>query len=298
MRLSLSTIVSRSLLTVCLIFAGSDIIRCQSYGRISTLAGTGSQGYSGDGGPASEAMLNFPQGVAIDSQGNFYFADALNYRIRKVEVSSRIITTVAGGSSGFAGDGGPATSARLNQPTAVALDAAGNLYIADLVNDRIRRVDRATGIITTFAGGGAVQGDGGPATDAILDGPRDVAVDAAGNVYVVEQYARRVRRVDGNTGIITTIAGTGSSGSTGDGGPATQATLWVPGVAVIPATYLLRPRRVPHPLSQRRNRNHHHLCGHGLLLTGGDGGPAVSAGLNGPSESPSPRTGTLWCRHT
>ncbi len=287
MRFSSSAMVSRCLLAMCLGYASSNLGWCQSYGRISTVAGTGIQGYSGDGGPASAAMLNFPQGVAIDSQGNFYFADALNYRIRKVEVAGRVITTVAGnGSGGFKGDSGPATDARLNQPTAIAFDAAGNLYIADLANDRIRRVDRATGIITTFAGGGASLGDGGPATEASLDGPRGIAMDSAGNVYVAEQYTRRIRRIDGTTGIITTFAGTGLSGSTGDGGPAAGATFEAPfGVAVTNTGNILvadhdacRIRLISGATGIITA-----YAGTGSCSFGGDGGPAALAALNGPT---------------
>src|SRR5439155_23906962 len=160
---------------------------------------------------------------------NLYIADPNNNRIRKVAAATGIITTVAGGGSSL-GDGGAATSASLYDPTALALDASGNLYIADQNNHRIRKVDAATGIITTVAGNGspAFGGDGGAATSASLNNPDGVAVDASGNVYVAEQSNHRIRRVAAATGIITTVAGNGSPAFAGDGGPATSARLNYP----------------------------------------------------------------------
>jgi len=204
-------------------------------GTINTVIGTNA-GFGGDGGPARDAQLHFPEGLAIDSGGNIFIADKWNHRIRKVTPDG-IITTIAGSgptstpTGGFGGDGGPATQAQLNQPQGIALDAAGNLYIADEGNNRIRKVTPA-GIISTVAGNGGTQnnGDGGPATSASVLFPRDVAVDAAGNLYIASA-ADRIRRVATN-GIITTIAGAGN-GYAGDGGPATNALLRLP-VAVLP----------------------------------------------------------------
>jgi len=204
-------------------------------GTINTVIGTNA-GFGGDGGQASDAQLHFPEGLAIDAAGNIFIADKWNHRIRKVTPDG-IITTVAGSgpdstpSGGYGGDGGPALQAQLNQPQGIALDAAGNLFIADEGNNRIRRVTPA-GIITTVAGNGGTQnnGDGGPATSASVLFPRDVAVDAAGNLYIASA-ADRIRRVATN-GIITTIAGAGN-GYAGDGGPATNALLRLP-VAVLP----------------------------------------------------------------
>lgn len=173
---------------------------------ISTVAGTGIAGFSGDGGPAQDAELSYPSAVALDSAGNLYIADSYNNRIRKI--SGGIITTVAGnGSVGFSGDGGPATSATLNEPGGVAVDAAGNLYLADTFNNRIRKV--FGGIITTIAGNGtaAFSGDGGLAISGTLNQPFDVTVDLAGNLYIADYANSRIRKVSG--GIITTFAGTG-----------------------------------------------------------------------------------------
>src|SRR5206468_1926709 len=151
---------------------------------ISPVAGNGSPAFAGDGGAATSASLNGPVAVALDASGNLYVADQGNHRIRKVAAATGIITTVAGnGINTFAGDGGAATSASLSHPNGVALDAGGNLYIADLGNERIRKVVAATGIVTTVAGNGVFgfAGDGGAATNASLSGPAGVAVDASGN---------------------------------------------------------------------------------------------------------------------
>jgi len=221
------------------------IRRVDINGIITTVAGSGpiptqwpyDGGYSGDGGPATEALLNQPTGVAVDASGNLYIADANNNRIRRVDING-IITTVAGSgptgwqNGGYSGDGGSAIGARLSYPTGVAVDVAGNLYIADTNNNRIRKVD-ASGIITTVAGNGTAgsNGDGGPATEAQLNWPRGVAVDVPGNLYIADCRNHRIRKV-GASGIITTVAGNGTAGSNGDGGPATQAQLnWPVGVA-------------------------------------------------------------------
>ena len=204
-------------------------------GIITTVAGIGQNGFSGDGGPATSAGIRLPYGVAADAAGNLYISDTFNQRIRRVDGATGIITTVAGnGIAGFGGDGGPATSASLSNPTKLAVDASGNLYIADTANRRVRRVDGTTGVITTVAGNGTsgFSGDGGPATNASLY-PRGVAVDAAGNLYIVDLANQRIRRVEAATGIINTVAGNGSFGFTGDGGPATSASLADPyGVAI------------------------------------------------------------------
>lgn len=209
---------------------------------ITTVAGTDAA--SGDGGAATEALLTFPFGVAIDDQGNLYLADTENHRIRKVDADG-IITTFAGtGEEGFGGDGGPATEAKLDWPSGVAVDAQGNVYIADQENERIRRVD-TDGIITTFAGSGSYnykgEEDGIPATEASLNWPTGVAVDAQGDVYIADSYNNLIRKVDVN-GLITTIAGSGrvfgffeepEEDDIGDDGPARDAKLdWPIGVAV------------------------------------------------------------------
>ena len=219
------------------------IRKVDSSGNISTVAGTGTSGFSGDGGAAGAAQLNQPQGVALDGSGNLYFADSNNNRIRKIAtvpgfsagiLSSGVITTVAGtGTSGFSGDGGAATAAQLGAPRSVALDGAGNLYIADWSDNRIRKVD-SSGNISTVAGTGTsgFSGDGAAATAAQLNWPRGVAPDGSGNLYIADTFNHRIRKVN-SSGIITTVAGTGTRGFSGDGGAAGAAQLNRPyGVAV------------------------------------------------------------------
>jgi uncharacterized protein (TIGR03437 family) len=192
--------------------------------RIETIAGSD---LSGDGGPATLAQIGNIQGLAADRLGNIYLSDTDHHRIRKINYSG-IVTTVAGnGTAGFSGDGGAATRAQLNLPYGLAVDSAGNLYIADLGNNRVRRM-APDGTINTYAGSGqAVLGDGGPATAALLSGPRNVAVDSAGSLYISEFLGHRVRKVTAD-GRITTIAGTGAAGLRGDGGLAVNAQLAFP----------------------------------------------------------------------
>ncbi len=210
-------------------------VRKISGGVISTIAGTGTFGYTGDGGPAVNATLNIsPSGVsglAVDAAGNIYFSDSGNHVIRKISTTGIISTYAGTGTAGFAGDNGPATSAQLAAPGDIALDSAGNLYICDTDNNRVRKVTPA-GTITTFAGNGnaVFSGDGGQATSAAVPSASGIAIDAQGNVYI--SSAVRVRKVT-SAGIITTIAGNGTRNFTGDGGPATAATFRAPiGLAV------------------------------------------------------------------
>ena len=204
-----------------------------SSGIITTFAGTGMSGSSGDGGEATSAQLSLPMGASADSSGKVYIADSGNHKIRMVS-STGIITTFAGtGSIGSNGDGGAATSAKFSSPTGVSADNSGNVYIIDYGNQKIRMVT-STGIITTVAGTGwwGSSGDGGAATSAQLFDPYGVAADISGNVYIADRGDNKIRMVS-SAGIITTIAGTGTRGISGDGGAATSAQLCEPfGVAV------------------------------------------------------------------
>jgi sugar lactone lactonase YvrE len=202
----------------------SRVRKINAAGIITPFAGLTSPGFSGDGGAATLAAIANPHGICLDRVGNLYIADS-NARIRKVDTFG-IITTFAGigGTGGFSGDGGPATAARLNHPWNLAADTSGNIYIADNINHRIRKVDPA-GIITTVAGTGTTgfSGDGGPATDALIAASGGIATDRSGNLFIADNAAR-IRKVNAS-GIISTFAGTGVIGFSGDGGPATAATI-------------------------------------------------------------------------
>ncbi len=195
-------------------------------GVITTIAGTGAEGYSGDGGPATEATFNQPYSLQVDTNGDVYVVDRLNFVIRKIDAATGIISTVAGtGEVAYGGDGRPATEAKFREPNDCFLDGRGGLLVADVQDQRIRRVDLTSGIITTFAGNGAKEriGDGLPATEASILGARAVCMDGAGNTYIAEREGNGIRKVDAN-GIMSTLAGTGEFGYTGDGGPAAAAT--------------------------------------------------------------------------
>ena len=195
-------------------------------GVITTIAGTGAEGYSGDGGEATRATFNQPYSLQVDSNGDVYIVDRLNYVIRKIDAATGIISTIAGtGESGYGGDGGPGTQAQFREPNDCFLDGRGGLLIADVQDQRIRRLDLASGIITTFAGNGekARRGDGRHATEASILGARAVCMDGAGNTYIAEREGNGIRKVDAN-GMMSTLAGTGEFGYGGDGGPAFIAT--------------------------------------------------------------------------
>jgi sugar lactone lactonase YvrE len=219
----------------------SEVIRRvdASTGIITTVAGDGSKGYTGDGGPATSATLNSPHGLAIDTGGNLYIADTLNSVIRRVAASTGVITTVAGnGTPGFSGNGARAIHAELNEPQGVAVDAGGNLYIADTQNSAVRLVSASNGFIAAFAGNrfAGYKGDGGPATTARLNLPEGVVLDSAGDLYIADTANSVIRLVNASTGIITTAAGDGSAGYSGDGGPATAASLDQPAAVAIDGT--------------------------------------------------------------
>src|SRR5579859_8271885 len=193
---------------------------------ISTVAGVGVSGFAGDGGQAAAASLAFPAGLAFDGAGNMYIADASNSRVRKVAPDGTISTIAGTGAFGFAGDSNVATKAIMNRPYSVAVDKAGNLYIADTYNHSVRKVAASGGTMSTFVGNGQGQpdfgGDGSAASGAFLNTPTALVFDAAGNLYIADTLNNRIRKV-GTDGNINTFAGNGEAYSAGDGGPATSA---------------------------------------------------------------------------
>jgi len=210
----------------------------RSTGRLTLVAGNGTQGYSGDGGPATKAQLNQPYEVRFDRQGHVYFVEMKNHIVRRVHAKTGVISTVAGnGSPGFSGDGGPATQAQLKAPHSITLDHDGNLYICDIGNHRIRIVDLETGIIRTFAGTGQKKRtpDGAKLKGTPLNGPRALDYDGKQSLYLALREGNQVFRIDLKTQTLHHIAGTGRKGFTGNGGPARLATLSGPkGIAVAP----------------------------------------------------------------
>ncbi len=263
-------------------------------GIINTAAGIGgADGFSGDGGLATQAQLYWPWGIAVDGHGNIYFADSGNYRIRKLTASTGDISTVAGGTYGYYGDGGPATSAELRDPYGVAVDASGNIYIADTSNNRIRKVTVSTGIISTVAGNGTAgySGDGHAATSAELSGPQGVAVDASGNIYIADSDSFVVRKVTAATGIISTVAGNGTQGYSGNGGLATSAELGGPASVAVDASgniYVADNSVYNYDNTIRKITASTGIislvAGTGTSGYSGDGGPATAAQLNGPTD--------------
>lgn len=263
---------------------------------ITTVAGNGTAGFSGDGGPAVQASFNSPVFVAVDATGGLLVADWQNHRVRRID-SRGVVTTIAGaGSPGFSGDGGPATQASFNGVIGLCLDAAGNIYVNDDRNNRIRRIDPA-GQITTFAGNGLRQygGDGGPATQASFNIGIRCATDTAGNVYVAEQGAHRIRKI-APTGLITTFAGNGTQGFSGDGGPAAAANLNNPTALTVDSAGNLY-------FSGQFNHRLRRVVPNGILTTiagtgtpgfSGDGGPATSANLNFPGAMVADGNGDLY----
>jgi sugar lactone lactonase YvrE len=219
--------------------ANNHRIRKVSHGVITTFAGTGISGFSGDGGLARNAQLSYPVGLVFDSAGNLIIADLGNNRVRMVDPTGTITTIAGTGIAGFSGDGGPAILAEFNNPWGFALDTAGNLYVTDIFNQRVRKID-TSGTVTTVAGNGTAgyNGDGIPATSASLNFPRGIVRDSSGNLYIADALNFRVRKVD-TSGIISTFAGDGMQGFSGDGGPAIDANVGRPRGLILRGNQLL-----------------------------------------------------------
>lgn len=256
---------------------------------VSTVAGTGHFGISTSGGPALNVNLADPAWIVADSSGNLYFSDEENCVVWKLTSATGTLAIYAGTpmvnySCSEGGDWGPATAAGIESPEGLALDPAGNLYIADYYAGRIRKVDASTGIITTYAGPGTQSGglgDGGPATSAQIPWPESIATDAAGNLYIADPGHGRVRMVSASTGIISTIAGTGQSGPMGDGGPATSASM-SPNTIQFDGNgdlFILDGEHERLREVDAKTGIISTVAGNGSYGTSGDGGPAVNAGV-------------------
>jgi sugar lactone lactonase YvrE len=262
------------------------IRKIDATGVITTVAGNGTAGFSGDGGPALNAQIAIPEGIAVDGSGNLFIAEPNNSRVREVTTDGKINTIAGNGTAGFSGDGGPAIGAQLFLPYGVAIDSSGGVLISDLNNGRIRRVD-TSGNINTVAGSAVrgFAGDGGAATSAQMVSPYRVAVDEGGNLLIADGGNQRVRKVS-TAGIISTVAGNGTAGFSGDGGPATSAQLNLPyGVALDAAGNLF--------IAEQNNNRVRVVNPSGVITTfagtgtagfSGDGGPAGSAQLRNPSD--------------
>jgi len=278
----------------------SRIRKVDTKGNISTIAGNGTAGFSGDGSTAVNAEMNFPTGIAIDSSGNLYIADFLNLRIRKIDSSGNINSVAGNGVLSFSGDGGPAFSAQMNSPQGVAADSAGNLYVSDTNNNVVRKVAK-NGTITTIAGTGTAgsNGDGSAATAAQLNGPRGLALDAAGNLYIADSQNAKIRKVS-TSGTISTVAGSGTAGFGGDGAAATAAQLNFPtAVALDSAGDLF--------IADFSNNRIREVSAGGAIATvagngrsgySGDGGPAANAQLFTPQGVAVDSSGNLYIADT
>src|SRR5213593_1563777 len=271
------------------------VYRVASDGTLILIAGTGFTGFSGDGGPASAALLNYVHGVAVDGAGNVFVADTYNNRIRKITPDGIISTVVGTGAWGSGGDGGPAPAAQLGAPRGLTIDRAGNLVIADVGNNRIR-METPDGVINTVAGNGTAgfSGDGGPATSAQLNYPVAVSVDGAGNLFIADRHNNRIRMVNA-AGTIITLTGGGGGAFRGDGGPASFAQIWDPrGVAVDNAGNVF--------IADSGNNRIRMINAAGIITTvagnapgfSGDGGAAASAQLGLPVDVAVDSGGTLF----
>jgi hypothetical protein len=290
-------------------YQNSVIRKVTPAGIITTVAGNGNQGYTGDNGPATAATMEFPYGVCVDSKGNIYIADEDNSAVRKVNTSGTITTFAGLGFShnGYTGDGGQATAAQLCAPTDVINDANDNVYIADSWNNVIREVTVSNGIINTIvgirtndacSGNGAFSGDGGPATLAELDHPSSIAFDNAGNLYISDEENNRIREVQGN-GNIYTIAGTGLFGYSGDNGPASAAAINTPYAIILdPANNVFIADNQNHVIREITawNGNIITVAGDSTLGRGysGDGGQATAAQMYDPTGLARDNMGNLY----
>ena len=254
---------------------------------VSTFAGTGTKGSAGDGGPATQAQLDNPFGVVRGPDGNIWFCEYTGQRVRKVTADGKIHTVAGSGQKGYTGDGGPALQATFNLPHEIRFDKKGDLYIVDMGNNAVRKVDLKSGVITTFAGTGkpGYSGDGGPAKDATFKQPHSIQFDPAGDLFICDIANHAIRKVDMKTGVISTFAGTGKAGPTPDGSPIAGTPLNGPRSLDFDATGNLwlatREGNQVFKFDLKAGKIHH-IAGTGKKGFTGHGGPAKEATLSGP----------------
>lgn len=290
----------------------SSTSQSQSFTQLADLSGTVryvvngalAKRFQGDGGLASKAVLNFPTAVAVDAVGHVYIADTMNHRVRRVDAATGMMTTIAGhGQARYSGDGGPAVSAALNEPTALVVDASGHLYIADQSNNRVRVVDLTTGVIDTVAGNGVAtyNGDGLPAVEASLAGPSGLAVGLRGELYVADTFNSRIRMIDRQTGLISTVVGDGGEYRYQDQGDRPSTSLSRPyGIAVDGEGHIFVTDSDSHLVRKwdREQKSIMRVAGIGRAGFGGDGGPAEDASLSYPFGIAIDRDGALLVADT
>lgn len=277
-----------------------QVLKLARDGQLMVEAGTGAGGFGGDGGPATEAQLFAPHGLAFDTQGRLLIADTFNHRIRRIDRNGVITTVVGSGVAGYVGDGGPAIAAALNGPQDIAVDRQGGILVADAYNAVVRRIDPG-GIITTFAGSEpGLSGDGGPATKALINLPTAVSVGADGTVFLSDAANSRIRRVKSD-GIIETVIGSGSgsglggAGFGGDGGPADKSKAFsAMGLHCDPSGILYISDSGNNRIRVVRNGIISTVAGTGAKGFGGDGGRALAASLNTPQKIAVAPDGTLF----
>lgn len=271
-----------------------------SAAEIVTIAGSGADEFSGDGGPALKAGLSNPFGLEIAPNGKLYFCDYTNHAVRQIDLKSGVINTVAGTGrkSGYDGDGGPATKALLHDPHEIRFDRDGNFYVSDTGSHAVRKIDAKSGVITTIAGTGkpGFSGDGGPATKALLDLPISVLLDSQSGLFVCDIKNHRIRRLDFGSGSISTFAGTGERKPLADGSPVAGTALNGPRSLALDANgnlvIVLREGNSVYRLN-RKSMTLHHLAGTGKQGYAGDGNDARQALLAGPKGVTVDRDGNI-----
>lgn len=272
-------------------------------GEAVTIAGTGTAGFSGDGGPAANANIAEPFGVVKGPDGAIWFCDLGNHRIRRIDSGGTIATVVGTGNAGNNGDGGPATEAAITEPYELRFDSGGNLFFVDMQAHVVRRVSAADGSISTIAGAGepGFEGDGGPATDALLRQPHSIEFGPEGGLYIADIGNHRVRRVDLATGLITTFAGTGGKGAAVDGAALDGSDLFGPRAIAFDADgnmiLALREGNAVWRINLTA-RTLHHVAGTGEFGYEGDSGPAASARLAGPKGIAIDERGDIYLADT